>query len=161
MRVWSRSVTEEGLVTALVGPATLPKLAAAWEPSRGHVTLTGHSPLTATGWTEAMVPLTPEQLLQPRVLRVARLQFDALLDTDEFLDTVEQLGRLGGLVHQFGKPPRYDLRFDDSRPTARLARYRAFDLRVGFDLPHAQESALIFAVTDEALNEAFNRLGLG
>jgi hypothetical protein len=160
MRLWSRSLTEEGLATALVGPATLSELAAALEPSGGHVMLSGHSPLGGAGWIEAMVPLTPDQALQPDVLRVSRLQFDALLATGQFLDAAERLRHVGGLVRQFAKPPRHDVSFDDRRAAVRMSRYRAFDLRVGFDLPHARESALIFSVEEATLSTALSRLGL-
>lgn len=66
---------------------------------------------------------------------------------------------MGGLVRQFAKPPRHDLSFDDQRAAVRMARYRAFGLRVGFDLPRARESALIFAVGEETLSMALGRLG--
>src|SRR5690348_1723121 len=145
----SRNVTEEGLATALVGPATLTELASALEPSAGHVLLSGHSPLTGTGWIEARVPLTSDEALQPNPLRVSRLRFDALFTTDGFLGVVERLDDVGGLVRQFAKLPGDDLNLDDPRAAVRMARYRAFGLRIGFDLPHARESALIFALDEE------------
>ena len=158
--MWSGNVTEEGLATALVGPATLTELASALEPSAGHVLLSGHRPLAGAGWIEARVPLTSDQALRPNLLRVSRLQFDALLTTDEFLGVVERLDGVGGLVRQFAKLPSDDVNLDDPRATVRMARYRAFGLRVGFDLPHARESALIFAIDEETLSMALSRLGL-
>jgi hypothetical protein len=122
--------------------------------------LSEHSPLNGAGWIEAMVPLTPDQALQPSLLRVSRLRFAALFTTDEFLGVVDRLGGVGGLVRQLAKPPRHDLSFDDRRATVRIARYRALDLRVGFDLPHARENALIFAIDEETLSTALSRLGL-
>jgi hypothetical protein len=152
-------LTFEGLATAVVGPATLPGLAAVLDPSGGYVMLSGHNPLPDVGWTDALVPLTPDQVRRPGLLRVARLQFDAVFDTVEFLDAVDGLAVFGGLVRQFAMQPRSDIDFDDPRAPVRATRYRAAGLQVGFDLPHAQESAVVFALEVGLLDAALERLG--
>jgi hypothetical protein len=82
------------------------------------------------------------------------------LEFPEFLGVVDRLGGVGGFVRQLAKPPRHNPSFDDRRAAVRTARYRAFGLRVGFDLPHAREDALIFAIDEETLSAALSRLGL-
>jgi hypothetical protein len=113
MQLWSRSVTPDGLATALVGPATLPELAVALDPQTNHVLFSEHVPIAGTGWTEALVPLTADVALQPTRLRISRLRYDALFETQEFLQTVDQISQFGARVRQFTKLPRADVNFDD------------------------------------------------
>jgi hypothetical protein len=101
------------LVTALVGPATLPGLAPALDPTVDHVLLGQHNPVTGVGWTPALRPLTAEAALPPGRRRGARLHYEVLFATRDFLQAVHQLDRFGATVRQFAKAPRADVDFDD------------------------------------------------
>ena len=125
-----------------------------------YVVLSPHAPIAGTGWAEALVPLSAETALAPTRLRVARLRYDALFETGDFLATVHELTRFGGLVRQFSTPPRADVDLDDPRTSVRVARYRAFQLRVGIDLPHPREVANLVALSDDLLDESLDRLRL-
>jgi hypothetical protein len=100
------------------------------------------------------LPLNPDT--SPRRLRIAHLSFDALFDTGEFVHVVDQLSRYGADIRQFNKCPRPGLRFDDPRPAVRVARYRAFGLRVGINLPHRNEVANIVTLDEASLDEVLN-----
>ena len=52
------------------------------------------------------------RLAQPVRLRVARLRYDVLFATRDFLQAVHQLHQFGAGIHQFTKAPRADVDFD-------------------------------------------------
>jgi hypothetical protein len=142
----------------MVGPTTLPELSAALDPTVGHVLLTGHAPLAGVGWVESRVPLSGDPATQPFPLHVTRLTYDALFGICRFLDAVQHLSRFGALVHQLAKCPPPTVSFDDPRGAVRAARYRAFDLVIGFDLPHQGEVANLIALSTDQLDHALARL---
>lgn len=161
MRLWSRTLTPEGLFSAMVGPATLPELAHAFDPHTGYVLLSEHAPLDSADWRECLVPLTEADRLGPTRLAVARLSFDVLFEVSEFLSIAGKLGRHGALAMQFAKRPRADLNFNDPRSSVRIRRYRAFELRLKVDLPHPGEVAHLVSLSSQALDDALQRLALG
>ena len=143
----------------MVGPATLPELATALDPQGSHVLLSAHALMAGCDWAELALPLNSDA--SPRHMHVARLSFDALFDTRDFLHVVDQLDRHGADVRQFDTRPRADVRFDDTRAAVRVARYRAFGLRVGIHLPHRNEVANIVTLDEASLDEALGRLTAG
>jgi hypothetical protein len=68
----------------MVGPATLPELAAAIDPQGPHVLLSAHAPTAGSTWTEWLLPLTADVAVEPRRLRVANLSYDVLFNTQDF-----------------------------------------------------------------------------
>ncbi len=157
MRVWSRNTLENGLFTALVGPTTVPELAVALDPEAPFVLMSDHTPI-AGGWQDVLVPFTARQGLQPVRATVRRLRFDVLLETAAFLGLVPDLAGFGATIRQFRKRPRADVDFYDARPGPRAAKYRAFDLTVSIELPHAHEAALLACVGEAELQAALTRI---
>jgi hypothetical protein len=162
MRVWETNALDNGLFTAMVGPTTLPELAVALDPHAPFVLLSDHTPV-AGGWHEVLVPFTARQGLQPVRATVRRLSFDALLDTAAFLRLVPELtqpdlAQLGATVRQFRKRPRADVHFDDPRPGPRAAKYRAFGLTIGIELPHAHEVAMLTCVEEAEFQATLTRI---
>jgi hypothetical protein len=158
VRAWSRNLTPDGLISAMVGPSALSALAAALDPRAPYVRLGCHAPLAGRGWTPVSLPLTGASA-STRPIRVASLRYDALFDTQDFLHAVDQLDEYGADVAQFDRLPRVDVSFDDPRPHVRAARYRAFGLRVRIDLPHRNEVANIITLDEVSMQEALTRLG--
>jgi hypothetical protein len=160
----------------MVGPATLPELAAAIDPQGPHVLLSAHAPTAGSTWTEWLLPLTADVAVEPRRLRVANLSYDVLFNTQDFLQAVDQLDlqavdqldlqavdqldQFGVHVLQFTRLPRADVSFEDPRPAVRATRYRAFGLRIGIDLPHRNEVANVVTLDDPSLDDALIRLGI-
>lgn len=136
----------------------MPVLARALEPGAGHVLLSGYGPFTGTDWIESVVPLTDDAALEPIRLRVTHLSYDALFDTMEFVRVVDRMGQHGARVLQFTVAPRADVDFEAARASVRVHRYRAFGLRVGIDLPHRGEVANLFALSEQVLDSALERL---
>lgn len=165
MKVWETNALDNGLYTALVGPTTLPELAVALDSEAPFVLMSDHTAV-AGGWHEVLVPFTARQGLQPIRATVRRLTFDVLLDTAAFLGLVSDLAQpdvaqLGVRVRQFRKRPRADVHFDDPRPGPRAAKYRAYGLTVGFELPHAHEVAMLTCVGEAELQATLARIVRG
>ncbi|MEV4266970.1 hypothetical protein [Kribbella sp. NPDC049584] len=83
---------------------------------------------------------------------------DALLGTSEFVELAGKLGDACTQVMQFRLKPRSDVNYEDARQHVRVARYRAAELTIRIDLPHARETALITAVDPHELGAATARL---
>lgn len=162
MKVWETNALDNGLFTALVGPTTLPELAVALDPEAPFVLMADHTPV-AGGWHEVLVPFTARQGLQPIRATVRRLTFDVLLDTAAFLRLVPDLAQpdlaqRGVRVRQLRKRPRADVHFEDPRPGPRAAKYRAYGLTVGFELPHAHEVAMLTCLGEAEFEAALARI---
>ncbi|SCE91517.1 hypothetical protein GA0070607_3163 [Micromonospora coriariae] len=144
----------------MVGPATLPALARAFDPHTGYVLLSEHAPLEGAEWNDCLVPLTADGQLEPTRLTIARLKYDVLFETSDFLRAADKVGRRGALAWQFAKRPRADVDFNDARPSARIHRYHAFGLHLKVDLPHPGEVANLVALSSQALDDALQRLAV-
>lgn len=161
MKVWAHDKTDAGLHTALVGPATVPELTAALDPSAAHVLLPGFTPIHGLDWQDVLIPMSSDRALTPTRATVRRMTTDVLLGTAEFIELASELSDIGITVMQFHQLPRADVDYEDSQPHARVARYRLSGLTVSIDLPHAGEAALIAAIDPQDLTAAIARLTAG
>jgi hypothetical protein len=150
---WGRQTRDDGLVTAMVGPTTVSRLASVFDPSAPWILLTDFRP-GLKGWQQVRVPLLSRQLMDPVPATVRMLGFEVLLSTEQFLALAPELDDGGLLARQFTKRPDDRVQFPHARVPAN--RYRAFGLVVGIDLPHAHEVAQVVATSDERLDRALN-----
>jgi hypothetical protein len=150
-----RHRTDDGLVTAAVGPTTVPDLAAALDPAAPWVLVSAVGPLLGPGWTRAAVPTAAADALRPPgphgpPAGVRAAGRDRGVPRPGCL-----LAGHGVRAHQLTRRP--DDRVDLSGAVPR-ARYLAFGLVVGVDLPHAHGTAQLVTTDDEAMGAALRRL---
>jgi hypothetical protein len=151
---------QDGLHCALIGPGTVPGLASLIDDGVGHVLMLGYSPIQWQ-WTETSLPLDLDNPRDTDLVLASRVTVDLLLTPADFKRRAPGWADIGLRVLQFRDRPRADVDYDDPRLHARRARYELSKLLVSIDLPHADESAQVSALTKDDLNAALARTGLG
>jgi hypothetical protein len=154
---WRRRRYHDGLVSATVGPTTVPKLTAVFDPDAPWVLVSDFGPL-GEGWQTARVPSLPAQALDPVTATIRGLRFDLLLHTSEFLTLAPGWGEYGLQARQLTKRPDGAISFGTARNPPPAGLLRAVGLVVAVDLKEADGMAQILATSIDALQGAMIRL---
>jgi hypothetical protein len=138
----------------------VPALAPLIDDTVGHVLMLAYSPIQGQ-WTEASLPLDLDNPRDADLAVASHVTVDLLLTPADFKRRATGWADIGVRIMQFRERPRADVDYDDAGAHARRARYELSRLTVSIDLPHADESAQVSALTKEDLNAALARVGLG
>jgi hypothetical protein len=155
------TVRTDGSASVPIWSGRLSELATVMDPQIPFVVVEGHLALGMTQWSTAAVPLSSRSAERPRTWRARRLSFDLLLTPAELIETAEELGDAvhgGALLWQAGRCPPPTFSLEEKTGQARSTAAHGLDIRLVLDLPHAGETALLWALTPDLLHQAMHRL---
>jgi len=145
--------------TAPVYDARASGLVRAFDPTRRHIVLEGHSPIGA-GWHDLPITLASESAdVHNRSVRNVR--FDLLLTPKEIVDAGPDLDAADqGWLYAWQtshQPPKH-LRLSEKHGEARTAALRGANVTLLIDLPHRGETAVLWSPDRAILDAALQRL---
>ncbi len=143
---------DDGSFCLALAPCTSRVLAYLLDPSARIIWLVNHWPHRTIQWWQAPVPLTTTDAA--RLLRVRNLSYDLEMDRDTFLSELPQFEEFGMDLYQLTRSVPDSLRVEHLTEKVRRRVLIQNGAVSHFQLPHAGEVAVFWAISRQILERA-------